>query len=150
MENKTILDSQITASSMWSANHSPARARLHTVRVGRDRGAWSAKTNDLGQWIQVDLGQVTKVTRIATQGREDMHQWVSSYSLQFSLDGGYFESYEDGRVLKGNNDRNVIVGNILDPAIIARYIRIRPRSWYGHISMRFEVYGCKNGKHVFA
>ena len=31
----------------------------------------------------------------------------------------------------------------LSHAIRARYIRFRPTAWYGHISMRVEVYGCK-------
>ncbi|XP_031569140.1 uncharacterized protein LOC116303695 [Actinia tenebrosa] len=145
MQDKTIPDSSITASSMWDANHSPSRARLGTVKEGAKRGGWSAKTSNVNQWIQVDLGKVVKVTRIATQGRQDYGQWVKSYSLQYSLDGGHFEDYQGGRVLKGNSDRNSIVGHILEPAIIARYIRIRPKSWYGHISMRFEIYGCTSG-----
>ena len=24
----------------------------------------------------------------------------------------------------------------------ARYIRLRPTAWYGHISLRMELYGC--------
>ncbi|XP_031562905.1 uncharacterized protein LOC116298543 [Actinia tenebrosa] len=145
MQRKTIPDSSIKASSTFDANHSPSRARLGTVRQGAKRGAWSAKTNDAGQWIQVDIGRVVKVTRIATQGRQDYNQWVKTYTVQYSMDGGHFEDYQGGRVLKGNSDRNSIVGHILEPAIIARYIRIRPKSWYGHVSMRFEIYGCTSG-----
>jgi hypothetical protein len=131
---------------MWDANHSPSRARLDTSKVGHQTGAWSAKSNDAGQWIQIDLGKVAKVTRIATQGRQDSNQWVRSYFVQYSMDGGHFENFKGGQVLNGNSDRNSIVGNVFEPAIFGRYIRIRPKSWYGHISMRFELYGCTKGK----
>lgn len=30
----------------------------------------------------------------------------------------------------------------LDPPITAHYIRFQPVSWFAHISMRVELYGC--------
>jgi hypothetical protein len=48
-------------------------------------------------------------------------------------------------VFNGNTDRGSIVFNVLSPTVKARYIRIHPETWYGHISMRFEVYGCQRG-----
>ena len=42
-------------------------------------------------------------------------------------------------------DSNNIVSHELKPPIWARYIRFHPKTWYGHISMRVEVYGCKKG-----
>ena len=42
-------------------------------------------------------------------------------------------------------DSNSMVGQILNPPIIARYIRIHPKAWYGHICMRVELFGCKEG-----
>ena len=38
------------------------------------------------------------------------------------------------------------VTNTLDKPILARYIRIHPVEWVGHISFRFELYGCYSGK----
>jgi hypothetical protein len=108
---------------MWDANHSPSRARLGITRHGSQTGAWSAKTNDAGQWIQIDLSKVAKVTRIATQGRQDYNQWVKTYSLQYSQDGGYFEDYKSGKAIAANKDRNTIVGNVLEPPIIARLLQ---------------------------
>ena len=32
--------------------------------------------------------------------------------------------------------------HVLKPAITARFVRILPVAWYGHISMRIELYGC--------
>ena len=49
------------------------------------------------------------------------------------------------QVLLGNKDRNTIVGSILNPSIIARYLRIHPREYYIWMSLRFELYGCTSG-----
>ena len=42
----------------------------------------------------------------------------------------------------GNKDRNTIVYQTLSQPKTARYVRILPEAWYGHISMRMELYGC--------
>ena len=98
MESGSIADSQITASSEYNVNKSPKRARLHTKELGHINGdgAWSSLTNDLNQWIQVDLGKVRPVTHIATQGRNHYSpaQWVKKYKLQFSDDGVSFLFYK--------------------------------------------------------
>ena len=90
MENGAILDEQITASSQWNFNHAPFQGRLHF------QGSWNAGTNDLHQWLQVDLGsQYTKVTSVATQGRNDLAQWVTKYKLTCSDDGVNFQYYKE-------------------------------------------------------
>ena len=47
---------------------------------------------------------------------------------------------------QGNRDQHSLVRNVLNPPVIARFMRIIPRGWYRHISMRIEFYGCKAGK----
>ena len=47
--------------------------------------------------MQVDLGVVTRVKRIATQGRYDANQWVKSYTLSYSNNGIRFIPYRRGR-----------------------------------------------------
>ena len=42
---------------------------------------------------------------------------------------------------RGNKDQNTIVFHKLR-TVFARFIRILPQSWYGHVSMRMEFYGC--------
>ena len=46
------------------------------------------------------------------------------------------------QVFGGNVDQNIVVYHEFSPPIKARYIRIRPMEWHGHISMRVELYGC--------
>jgi len=36
-----------------------------------------------------------------------------------------------------------VVYHELSPPIKARYIRFLPQAWFGHISMRVELYGCQ-------
>ena len=38
-----------------------------------------------------------------------------------------------------------MVLNVLHPSINARYIRVHPKTWRGHISMRMELLGCPSG-----
>ena len=47
----------------------------------------------------MNFGERTKVTKVATQGRQDGAWWVKSYCLSYSYDGVFFEDYkEDGFV----------------------------------------------------
>lgn len=48
----------------------------------------------------------------------------------------------------GNKDRNTVVRHDLNPPITARFIRFQPVSWFAHISMRAELYGCLGGKKI--
>lgn len=97
MENGAILGEQITASSQWKSNHAPFQGRLHFQEIAFKAGSWLAGTNDLHQWLQVDLGsQYTKVTGVATQGRNGVtRQWVTKYKLTYSDDEGSFQYYRE-------------------------------------------------------
>ena len=95
LENGAIPDAQISASSQWDNNLGPNRARLNGNLTGKGMGAWCALNDDKNQWLQVDLGRYTTVTRIATQGRSDSSQWVTKYWLQYSDDRVNFHWYKD-------------------------------------------------------
>eukprot|EP00057_Strongylocentrotus_purpuratus_P006615 XP_011661089.1 PREDICTED: EGF-like repeat and discoidin I-like domain-containing protein 3 isoform X1 [Strongylocentrotus purpuratus] len=148
LESYVIPDSSLTASSEYNADHGAKRGRLNLARVGNLRGAWSARTNDANQWIQVDLLDLYRVISVATQGREDVSQWVTSYKLACSTDGTTFHTVQGistnpgaDRIFTGNVDRNTIVTNTLPVPQICRYVRLMPVSWFGHISLRMEIYG---------
>ena len=109
MESGKILDKQITASSEWDANHAAHQGRLNFQEVvergvARRSGSWSARKNDMNQWLQVDLlREESVVASVATQGRNrnplwgEHDQWVQSYKLQYSNNGVDFEYYKDAR-----------------------------------------------------
>ncbi|EDO45375.1 predicted protein, partial [Nematostella vectensis] len=148
MENKRIPNRAIKASSAYDNNHAPYLARLHARHRGHRQPAWSARTNNNHQWLQIDLGAKAVINAIATQGRHNFDQWVTSYRLSYGNNGRHFKAYRPfGRfkVFAGNYDRTTVVPRILRPPIFARYVRIHPKSWFGHISMRVELYGRRRG-----
>ncbi|XP_078374837.1 uncharacterized protein LOC144658301 [Oculina patagonica] len=150
MESGSIFDKEITASSHWSNNYAAVQGRLHFQQSGVKQGAWSAGNNDVNQWLQVDLGSgFTRVTGVATQGRNAYSQWVTLYNLQYGDNGVDFQYYREhgqnvNKVFNGNADRDSVVYHGLSPPITARYIRFRPVAWHNHISMRVELYGCRD------
>ena len=112
MEDGAISDAQISASSQWDANHAAKQGRLHFQAVSGKAGSWSAKANNVNQWLQIDLGnQNAKVTIVATQGRNAYSQWVTKYKLQYSDDGVNFQYYRENGAIKVSyaffNDINI-------------------------------------------
>ncbi|XP_078368918.1 EGF-like repeat and discoidin I-like domain-containing protein 3 [Oculina patagonica] len=148
MESGAILDSWISASSEIKWQYLANQARLNFKAGGGKAGSWAAQNNDYNQWLQLDLQQTTRVTGIATQGRNGWPlQWVTEYKLQYGEDGHTFTFYrrkgdQSDTLFLGNSDTDTVVYHDLNPIIEARYIRVRPTHWYGHISMRMELYGC--------
>ena len=49
------------------------------------------------------------------------------------------------QILTGNKDQNTVVGHILNPPIVARYIRIYPKEYQSYMALRFELFGCTVG-----
>ncbi|XP_030848296.1 lactadherin isoform X2 [Strongylocentrotus purpuratus] len=147
LESGAIPDSSLTASSEYDANHGPFRGRLNIAKVGALTGGWSAKTNDLNQWIQVDLLATYSIIRVATQGREDYSQWVTSFKIACSMDSVTFDTVKDptntdnDNIFPGNSDRNTVVYNRLPVPMLCRYVRILPYTWHDHISLRMELFG---------
>ncbi|XP_078696167.1 uncharacterized protein LOC144924633 isoform X2 [Branchiostoma floridae x Branchiostoma belcheri] len=143
MESGAIPDDSITASTFWGVGYEPYRGRLNGVA---GNGAWAVTTSTIGEWLQVDLGEKKPVTGTIIQGRYYYDQWVTSYKLQYSVDGRswikYASSVGSEKVFPGNTDRNTPVTNLLDRPIDARYVRFLPQSWHGYIRMRVEVLGC--------
>lgn len=64
---------------------------LENVSFFLTLGAWCAGVNNKQQYLQIDFQGMRKVTEIASQGRPDSNDYVSSYRLSFSLDGNLFE-----------------------------------------------------------
>ena len=84
MENGRITDSQITASSSYTANiyyDRPHNARLNGV------SAWAAGLGDNDPWIQVDFVQDLWVTGVATQGYGPAWVRVQAYFIEHRING---------------------------------------------------------------
>ena len=97
IQDGRITRSMFTASSMYNHYYGPWCARLQAQNRGQTRGGWIAKYRNTKQWLQVDLGTVSIVKRIATQARYDANQWVTSYTVSYSNNGVRFFPYKQAR-----------------------------------------------------
>jgi hypothetical protein len=102
MEDGTIPNSAITASSVYGPGKESWRGRLNNFpadpkNVLKDVGVWIALQNKIsGEYLQIDLGRVTTVTMVATQGRPvGFPQWVTSYAIDYSTDGSLWLHYRE-------------------------------------------------------
>ena len=134
-------DSQLSASTSHSQAYGPQQSRLNTG------SAWVAVVLDAMQYIQADLGELKAVVKVATQGRPGSHvQYVTSYKFAYRTDNMTYVNVQnsDGseRVFDANTDQNTVVENVLDPAVVARFVRLNPQNWNVYISVRWEVFGC--------
>ena len=95
MEKGAISDNQISASSQQDDNYAPQRGRLNMKISGVKQGGWIPLQTDLNPWLQVNLGSFIRVTRVATQGRDGFDQWVTKYTLRYSVDKAFFQFYRE-------------------------------------------------------
>ena len=95
-----IRDSQLSASSEWDANHGTINSGLNFKAQGRRQGAWSARHNDLNQWLEVNFNLQATITEILSQGRSNHNQWVKSYTVSYSNDCLNFFAYRKNGLVK--------------------------------------------------
>lgn len=152
MESGEIKNSQITASSTKTSWFNSWDASLARLNQNGKLNAWRAKLNNNQQWLQIDLLTVKKITAIATQGVKSMsaENFVKTYSVLYSNEGSEWKSYTEGsssvpKVFLGNANSNGQVKNFFNPAILSRFLRIVPKTWYRGIALRVELYGCDFG-----
>ena len=89
---------QLSTSGFASTSHGHTAARLLTRITSRT--AWQAPQSDTFKYVQVDLGLVTTVKAVATQGREGPNHWVKTYLLTYSLDGSSWITYKEAGEIK--------------------------------------------------
>uniref|UniRef100_A0A3Q1GKR9 Contactin-associated protein-like 4 n=1 Tax=Acanthochromis polyacanthus TaxID=80966 RepID=A0A3Q1GKR9_9TELE len=95
----------------------------------------------------VDLGERTKITAVATQGRYGSSDWLTSYLLMFSDTGHNWKQYRQEDSIgsfPGNSNADSVVQHKLQQPAIARFLRLIPLDWNpsGRIGLRLETYGC--------
>ena len=75
-------------------------ARLNKLPEGSNNDGWCAISNNPNEYLTVDFGKVTKVTRIAIQGLYSKDWWTSTYKLSYSFHAdGYFIPYKNDQVV---------------------------------------------------
>ena len=89
----------MTASSQYNSAHAALGGRLHfqtqlnSQGATTQIGAWAALNSDTDQWLQIKFSQIFQITGVATQGRKDAAQWVTTYKLEYSTDGSTWTYY---------------------------------------------------------
>jgi len=125
-------------------DHMPSMGQINNTK---GRGAWcsdhaKAVAKDKNQYLQLDLGQVTTIGLVETQGQYYYPNFVTKFSINCSVDGLTWFSY--GKIMDGNSDQNTRVDNHLNPAISVRYIRFIPlESATDDLCMRVAVFKCR-------
>ena len=84
LEDGRIQDGAMSASSQYNNYHAAKLGRLNLEARAGNVGAWCVLTRDANQWLQIDLGGGTTVTKVVTQGRQDADQWVTTYAISYS------------------------------------------------------------------
>ncbi|XP_068161304.1 inactive carboxypeptidase-like protein X2 isoform X2 [Antennarius striatus] len=153
LETLKIDDFQLHASSMKRYGLGAHRGRLN-IQGGLYEddlygGGWCAGRDDPLQWLEVDARRLTKFTGVITQGRSSLwsSDWVTTYKVMVSNDSHTWMTVKNGSeemIFSGNREKEIPVRNVFPAPVVARYIRINPRSWFnkGNICMRAEVLGC--------
>ena len=140
MTTGAIANHQVRSSSDYNDATSTKFARLTTTTlVGAS--AWCAKILDTNQWLQINFGKVRRVTAVATQGRSDADQWVTTYYVEYSRNGDDWNTHEDksGNAKVRYNICRVIWGPLLNYVFLSAAlhwqfrsrIRCEERSWTG-------------------
>ena len=125
-----------SASTVWSGQ---------AIGVGHGLGrldsvqGWSAQTNAIGEWYQMDNGVVGKITGVAIKGRTAHDQWVKTFKVESKGATGTWSDVDSGKVYTGNTDMTTQVDVTFDAPVDARYIRIYPQTWNNHMSLRADI-----------
>ncbi|CAB3996525.1 EGF-like repeat and discoidin I-like domain-containing 3 [Paramuricea clavata] len=107
MTSGKIPDNAITASSYYGKYNYPYYARL--TKTGSLCSWTPTAAGRVGSWLQVDLGQLTTVTGIATQGTcYNYNNWAKSYSVSYSNEPNSWTLYEESGNVKVSQRINLV------------------------------------------
>ncbi|XP_010188858.1 PREDICTED: epithelial discoidin domain-containing receptor 1-like, partial [Mesitornis unicolor] len=149
MEDGSIPDSRLSASSAWSDSTAARHGRL-----GRSDGdgAWCPAGPvfpEEEEFLEVDLGRLHLVTLVGTQGRHaggHGREFAHAYRLRYSRDRHRWLRWRDrwgAEVIGGNEDPEGVVLKDLSPPPVARALRVYPRAPRAmSVCLRLELYGC--------
>ena len=100
MENETIRDSQIDASSLNAVGNPAPQARLNLQSASPLLGSWIALAGEQKPWLKVDFLAYAKITSIETQGRPDSASFVDKFTLSYSNNNDNFTPYKEMGIVK--------------------------------------------------
>ncbi|XP_060609219.2 discoidin, CUB and LCCL domain-containing protein 1 isoform X1 [Anolis sagrei] len=143
----------ITSSSFWEETSeigevtqwSPDKAWLKVQGP-----SWAANQSNHRQWLEIDLGERTRITGIRTTGSTmlNFNYYVKTFIVNYKNNNSKWRVYKgilsnEEKVFKANSNHGGIVRNNFIPPIVARYVRIIPQSWHKRIALKVELLGCR-------
>ncbi|XP_060709362.1 lactadherin-like isoform X4 [Hemiscyllium ocellatum] len=152
MEGGAIDDHQISASSLHLGFLGLKRWRPELARLNNKGivNAWSMATFDLNPWFQVNLLRRMQITGVITQGALALGspEYIKMFKIAYGFDGVNFVTIKDSennkdKVFTGNRNNNEQKRNLIDPPIIAQYIRFIPVVCQRACTLRMELLGCE-------
>ncbi|XP_020142770.2 discoidin, CUB and LCCL domain-containing protein 1 [Microcebus murinus] len=150
-------DRQIRASSSWQwvnasgeqIHWSPGQARLQDQGPSWASGDSSNKHRQR-EWLEIDLGEKKKITGIKTAGstQSNFNFYVKSFVINFKNNNSKWRTYKgivnkEEKVFQGNSNFRDPVQNDFVPPIVARYVRVVPKTWHQRIALKVELIGCQ-------
>lgn len=140
VESRLIKVGDLTASSFYGNEdeYGPNNARLNYLGA-----SWQPLHERVGEWLQILLPKLYKVTDVATQGDFESDKWVTGYKVRyFNQDSRWrYVGGTDGTIMQANVDRNTVKKNTFSTPVQATKIRIYPSNWKGGMALRVEMYG---------
>ena len=111
---------------------------LHYTPYLNSPQGWSAQVNNTSQYLILNSNVPVYISGIVTQGRAyNGGQWVKTANVDVSLDGTNWTNVLSDATLNTNSTDAV---TILFPTVVyAKYVRINPRTWTNHITMRLGI-----------
>ena len=130
---------KVTASSAWDQSNGVQSISYDIERSYSNLG-WCCGIRDTNQWIMVTSVVPVLWKRIGTKGLNNGNpSRVTSYCVNYTVDGNDWVLYKNGLEFSGNYDLNTEVLYILEP-FVALAIRIHPLTWNLLSCMRLEVW----------
>lgn len=109
-------------------------------RYGSSGYGWMG--SNANSWLQVDLGNLTKVYAVRNQGYSSSY-YSTGYTLSISIDGTTFLPVNNTN--GGKHTFHASTGNYqysLPKPVDARFVRFHPTSYHNKPQLKVELYGC--------
>uniref|UniRef100_A0A8C3TTR7 ferroxidase n=1 Tax=Catharus ustulatus TaxID=91951 RepID=A0A8C3TTR7_CATUS len=145
-----VIEKGTNYSGFWQGKSNYWEPKLARLNNYGTYNAWSVTGEEEFPWIQVDFRRQVLLTGIQTQGAKQLFKslYIQKYFLVYSKDKRTWNTFKGdssptGKIFEGNSNAYDIKENIIDPPIIARYIRLYPTEVYNRPTLRMELLGCE-------
>ncbi|XP_074100892.1 discoidin domain-containing receptor 2-like isoform X2 [Cotesia typhae] len=149
MEEGKIPDDAISASSSYETKSvGPQNARIRQEKNG---GAWCPKaqiSNDIREYLEIDLTMNHLITWTETQGRFGNGQgqeYAEAFFLEYWRNSKWYQykTLSGDKILRGNSNTYLVERQKLELPFVASRVRFVPYSQHPRtVCMRVEIYGC--------